>query len=44
MKETTLTKITDMPIPTTQVDIESIIDHTYLRADCLTADEKDLSK
>ena len=29
-----------MPIPTTQVDIATIIDHTYLRADCSTADIK----
>ena len=29
-----------MPSPTTQVDITTIIDHTYLRADCSTADVK----
>ena len=29
-----------MPSPTTQVDIATIIDHTYLRADCSTADVK----
>lgn len=29
-----------MPSPITQVDIATIIDHTYLRADCSTADIK----
>ena len=29
-----------MAIPTTQVDIATLIDHTYLRADCSTADIK----
>ncbi len=29
-----------MLIPTTQVDIATLIDHTYLRADCSTADVK----